>query len=1248
VTRNTDLGDRLVGGGEMGKLVRSMDWGKTPLGPIESWPQSLRTTVGLCLASNLPISLAWGPRHVQIYNDSYLPICGGKHPRSMGQDFSECWASAWPAIGEAFESALAGETCYVENQRMFLDRHGYLEETFFTFSFSPIRDESGCVGGLFHPVTETTIKIVGERRTRAIRDLAARSGEAQSTEEALMLAARTMSGFELDLPFAIFYLLNAEGTEARLIAQTESVSRAITIPTVNLEAPQCSAWPLSEVARSNQAQQVDDLEARFGSFSCGPYSEPPKTALVLPITPPGCTQPLAILVVGVSSRLPLTEAYHVFYDLLLSRVTWAVAHARASGEERKRAEALAEIDRAKTAFFSNVSHEFRTPLTLMLGPLEDELAERASPLPAARSERLEMAHRNTLRLLKLVNTLLDFSRIEAGSIDASYEAIDLAAYTAELAGSFRSAVEKAGLILTVNCPPLPEPVYVDKDMWERVVLNLLSNAFRHTFKGGIRVTLRWTGDHAEMDVTDSGVGIPESEMPGLFDRFHRGNGAKSRTDEGTGIGLALVQKLIREHGGSVRVESQEGKGSTFTVVLKAGHAHLPPESIGARRSQDSTETRTAAYVEEALQWVSDISAASQPLPPPVEVSCGVNRGEAETASAARARILWADDNADMRDYVRGLLSDRYDVTAVADEGLEGGSDDYLVKRFSARELLARVRTHLKLAKQRRQLEVELELQVQESTAELLQMTSDLEMEVAERKRTEEALRESEQSYRTVTETAPDAMITIDEDGSIVFVNRAAERIFGHKTAEMLGESLTMLMPEFLGPVHQASFKRYFETRRKHTSWHAIKLHGVHKGGEEIPLEISFSEFVKCGKRYFTGIARDITERKHLEDQLRQSQKMEAVGHLAGGVAHDFNNMLTAIIGYSQLIQLRLDQGSRLSREVGEIEKAGRRAASLTSQLLAFSRKQVLQPKVIDLNEAISDIDKMLRRLIGENIDHVTIAGPELGRVKADPGQLEQILVNLALNSRDAMPQGGKLTIETMNVHLDEDYASTHAEVVAGQYVMLAVSDTGHGMDAKTMSRIFEPFFTTKERGRGTGLGLSMVYGIVKQSGGHVWVYSEPGQGTTFKIYLPTIDEAVGAGDVEMVASGALLGSETILLVEDEEMVREFAHTALETYGYTVLEAASPVEALEVSRGYSGLIHLMLTDIIMPGITGRELTERLSHLRPEMKVLYMSGYTDDAIVRHGVLDADTPFLQKPFAPDMLARKARQVLDSHEPR
>jgi signal transduction histidine kinase/CheY-like chemotaxis protein len=396
---------------------------------------------------------------------------------------------------------------------------------------------------------------------------------------------------------------------------------------------------------------------------------------------------------------------------------------------------------------------------------------------------------------------------------------------------------------------------------------------------------------------------------------------------------------------------------------------------------------------------------------------------------------------------------------------------------------------------------------------------------------------------------------------------------------------------------------------------------------------------------------EVSERKTAQaeleqsaEQLRQSQKMEAIGQLAGGVAHDFNNLLTAICGHSEMSLKRLTPADPLHRHLEEIKKSGERAAALTRQLLAFSRKQILQPKIIDLNQIVVDMNKMLQRLIGEDIDLLMGLAADLGKVKADPNQIEQILLNLSINARDAMPKGGRLTIETSNVHLSEEYSHDHVSVRPGQYVMLAVSDNGCGMDAKTQTHIFEPFFTTKEVGKGTGLGLATVYGIVKQSEGTIWLYSEVGRGTAFKIYLPCAEAPMKEVEVESNDRESLEGTETVLLVEDEEVVREMATEILRDSGYHVLEAKHGHEAMILGRQHSGVIHLMLTDVVMPQMSGRELAQQLTPLRRDMKVLYMSGYTDDAIVHHGVLEEGTAFIGKPFTPSALTRKVREILDA----
>lgn len=462
----------------------------------------------------------------------------------------------------------------------------------------------------------------------------------------------------------------------------------------------------------------------------------------------------------------------------------------------------------------------------------------------------------------------------------------------------------------------------------------------------------------------------------------------------------------------------------------------------------------------------------------------------------------------------------------------------------------------------------------------------------------------------------------------------------------------MLMPVHFRELHKTALARYVATGQKHFSWQGALLTGLHRNGTEIPLEVSFGELADGGHHLFTGIVRDLSEKRAaeeahgvLEAQYRESQKMEAIGQLAGGIAHDFNNLLTVISGHCELLREELQPGSDHQADLSEIERAADRAASLTRQLLAFSRRQILEPRVLSLSDSLTGMEPMLKRLIGEHINVVVRTPPDIGHVQADPGQIEQVVLNLAINARDAMPAGGTLLIELTDVVLDESYTPRHVDAAQGPHVMLAVSDTGVGMDAATATRVFEPFFTTKPQGKGTGLGLSTVHGIVKQSGGSIGVYSEPGRGTTFKIYLPRVDAPI---DVTPLATRATArgGSETVLLLEDEEAVRALAERILTQHGYRVFVAATPREALDIAAGSKNSLHLLLSDMVLPEMSGPSLAEKLLAGQPGLSVLYMSGYTDHAIVHGGILERDTPFIQKPFTPEALLRKVREVLDGRE--
>ncbi len=606
----------LAGGGEMGTRMRAFDWTKTTLGPVENWPQSLRSVAGMLLPSKAQIILFWGPEFVVLYNDAYRPVFGAKHPQ-LGRPGREAWSEIWDTMLHALLAGVVrtGEAFWGQDLLFVIERNGFIEETYFDVSYDPVRVESGGIDGVYCIVTETTDRVIGERRMALLRDLAAQPATARTVQDACAMAMAIVAAKPQDIAFALVYL------DDELQSSTPDADRRLA------EAGPGLVKELSIPTRG--------AEARAGR-----------------------------LVVGLNPRRPYDDQYRAFLELVASQLGTAIANAAAYQEERRRAEALAEIDRAKTTFFSNVSHEFRTPLTLILGPLEEMLAN-SRRRPLAERERLALVHRNTLRLLKLVNTLLDFSRIEAGRAQATFRPTDLAAMTTDLASAFRSAIERARMELVVECPPLPQPVYVDRDMWEKIVLNLVSNAFKYTSGGRITVSLAGKDGAALLSIRDTGVGIPEHELPRIFERFHRVEGAEGRTHEGTGIGLALVQELVRIHGGTVGVESVHGTGSVFTVSIPFGPDQLPADHVTSERTPASKTLGATPYVEEALRWLPDAAAVAD-----LE-DIGINDGDAAIPSAMdagrpRARVLLADDNADMRGYVRRMLSARYEVEAVAD------------------------------------------------------------------------------------------------------------------------------------------------------------------------------------------------------------------------------------------------------------------------------------------------------------------------------------------------------------------------------------------------------------------------------------------------------------------------------------------------------------------------------------------------------------------------------------------------------
>jgi len=811
--------DFLSGGGEMGRLIREFDWSGHRLGKPDDWPRSLKTAVSLILTSQQPMWIGWGPEISFLYNDAYLHVLGlAKHPKALGRPTAEVWAEIWDVCGPlAYKVFQKGEPSFVDDVQLFMDRGDHLEETYYSFSYSPIRDESGEVGGLFCPNNDVTSKVIGARRLRTLSELAGGPYVGKSTDEACAIIGRELKNNPSDVPFALLYVIDPDGAQA-VLKQTvgfENGGELLSPRVVDLRGGNSGSvvWPLAEVFFERTPRRVP--VARFDAFPRGPADQKISEAIILPVISRGDDKPLGLLIAGVNPTRPVDRDYQTFFELAATQVGTVIQNTRVAEEEKKRADMLEQLDHAKTAFFSNVSHEFRTPLTLMIGNLEAALA--AKTLPENEREQLDVAHRNSLRLLKLVNSLLDFSRIEAGRAQATYLPTDVAALTAELASNFRSACDRAGLKLVVDCPPLTEQVFVDPGMWEKIVLNLLSNAFKFTFEGEIAVRLRKANGKLELSVQDTGVGIPKAELPRLFERFHRIAGQKSRSYEGSGIGLALVQELVKLHGGDIHAESEVGLGTTLTIRMPFGMGHLPKERVDAARNLSSTSIRADAYVEEALQWISDEPATFE-VPPDYSISSGDM-----PALREGTRILLADDNADMRGYVRRLLARSCDVQTVADgqealdairakrpdliltdvmmpnldgfgllrairsdadlrdipvimlsarageesrvEGLDAGADDYLAKPFSARELIARVNSLLELSRVRQEAMV--------------------------------ALRDSERRTRALFQQAPGFICVLHGPNHVFeFLNDAYSRLVGNR--ECLGKPVREAVPEAEG------------------------------------------------------------------------------------------------------------------------------------------------------------------------------------------------------------------------------------------------------------------------------------------------------------------------------------------------------------------------------------------------------------------------------------------------------------------
>jgi len=1207
----------LTAPGELGAQILAFDWAHTPLGPIEDWPHSLKTVVSLMLSSRQPMWIGWGEQATFLYNDAYIGVLSmAKHPWALGRPAAQVWAEIWDICGPLADRVFEhGEATLADDVRLFMSRGDFLEETFYSFSYSPVRDESGNVAGLFCPNLDVTAKHLNARRLRTLSDMSTRVLQEKTVSGACAAAMASIGKNPDDVPFAMLYLASGDAGD--------SGGAATLAQATHPDLPRQPFFPVDQVIADATSRVValrrsPEREAQ-SPFPPGLANQPIREALVLPLMGAGTQQTIGALVLGVSAARRLDADYHSFLELIAIQVGNAIQQARAAEEERLHAEMLAELDRTKTQFFSNVSHEFRTPLTLLLGPMEDALRDSAAPLPPAQRARMELMRRNGLRLQKLVNTLLEFSRVQAGRAQANFTPTDLAALTADLASSFRSAIEGAGMRLVVDCAPLAWPVYVDPGLWEKIVLNLLSNAFKFTFEGHIAIALQQAGTSARLTVSDTGTGIPTDQLPHLFERFHRVEGARSRTHEGSGIGLALVHDLVALHGGAIGVDSAPGQGTVFAVEIPLGSAHLNPAHVREQPLETWQPTAVQSYVAEAEGWIPSAQ-------PPAD---------ADHAPLARhGRLLIVDDNADMRDYLRRLLSSVWHVevcnngrqaldavrrqmpdivlsdvmmpeldgfgllaalrgdAATRDipvmllsarageearlEGLQAGADDYLVKPFSSHDLVTRIEV-LRLRRQARMVEAAVARRTQS-------IFSQAPVAIAILRGPEHVFEQANACYQEMV--GPRTLVGLP-------IRQAFPELEGQGIFELLDGVLAGGQP-YVGRSVAVRFRRDQDDALADCCFDFVCQPLIDEGGRTEGVAM---------------VAFEVTELANAKRTADAANR--AKDEFLAMLGHELRNPLAPIVTALQLMRLR--GGDYALNERAVIERQTKHLVALVDDLLDVSRvaegKIQLRRQSVEIAEVVARAIETASPLIEEKRHVLDVQVPVSGlAVMADPGRCAQVLANLLTNAAKYTEPQGRLSVQAWREGTD---------------AVVAVRDNGIGIAPDMLASVFDLFVQERQalsRSRGgLGLGLTIAKSMMALHGGSISARSDGvGLGSTFTVRMPALDQVFDAPRAAVLSPAARQAPSTparpglkVMVVDDNEDAAQAVGEALELLGYEVHVMFGAPEAL-ASEGRLRP-DVCLLDIGLPGMDGYELAQRLRQQagqRP-LRLIAVTGYGQDS-------------------------------------